>query len=46
MLTYDDGEFLDDYADRPLDLDLFPSTRVSIAEKIGADHREARTIRG
>ena len=33
VLTYDDGEFLDDYADRPLDLDLFPSTRVSIAEK-------------
>ena len=33
VLTYDDGEFLDDYADRPLDLDLFPSTRVSIAER-------------
>jgi diguanylate cyclase (GGDEF)-like protein/excisionase family DNA binding protein len=33
VLTYDDGEFLDDYADRPLDLDLFPSTRVAVAEK-------------
>ncbi len=33
VLTYDDGEFLDDYADRPLDLDLFPSARVAIAEK-------------
>ena len=33
VLTYDGGEFLDDYADRPLDLDLFPSTRLSIAEK-------------
>ena len=33
VLTYDDGEFLDDYADRPLDLDLFPSTRSAIAEK-------------
>ena len=33
VLTYDDGQFLDDYADRPLDLDLFPSTRVSIAER-------------
>jgi diguanylate cyclase (GGDEF)-like protein/excisionase family DNA binding protein len=33
VLTYDDGQFLDDYADKPLDLDLFPSTRVAIAEK-------------
>ena len=33
VLTYDDGQFLDDYADRPLDLDLFPSTRVAIAER-------------
>ena len=33
VLTYDDGQFLDDYADRPLDLDLFPSTKVAIAEK-------------
>ena len=29
----DDGQFLDDCADRPLDLDLFPSTRVAIAER-------------
>jgi diguanylate cyclase (GGDEF)-like protein/excisionase family DNA binding protein len=33
VLTYDDGQFLDDYADKPLDLDLFPSTRVAIAER-------------
>ena len=33
VLTYDDGQFLDDYADRTLDLDLFPSTRAAIAEK-------------
>jgi len=33
VLTYDGGEFLDDYADKPLDLALFPSTRVSIAER-------------
>jgi diguanylate cyclase (GGDEF)-like protein/excisionase family DNA binding protein len=33
VLTYDDGQFLDDYADRPLDLELFPSTKVAIAEK-------------
>ena len=33
VLTYDDGRFLDDYADRPLDLDLFPSTRVAIRER-------------
>ena len=33
VLTYDDGQFLDDYADRPLDLDLFPSTKSAIAEK-------------
>ena len=32
VLTYDNGEFLDDYADKPLDLDLFPSTKVAIAE--------------
>ncbi len=33
VLTYDDGQFLDDYADRPLDLELFPSTKAAIAEK-------------
>ena len=33
VLTYDHGQFLDDYADRTLDLDLFPSTRAAIAEK-------------
>ena len=33
ILTYDDGQFLDDFADRPLDLELFPSTRAAIAEK-------------
>jgi diguanylate cyclase (GGDEF)-like protein/excisionase family DNA binding protein len=33
VLTYDDGEFLDDYADRSLGLDLFPSARAAIAEK-------------
>jgi diguanylate cyclase (GGDEF)-like protein/excisionase family DNA binding protein len=33
VLTYDDGQFLDDYADRPLDLDLFPSTRAAISER-------------
>jgi GAF domain-containing protein len=33
VLTYDDGQFLDDYADRALDLDLFPSTRTAIAER-------------
>ena len=33
VLTYDDGQFLDDYADRPLDLDLFPSTKIAIVEK-------------
>jgi diguanylate cyclase (GGDEF)-like protein/excisionase family DNA binding protein len=33
VLTYDDGQFLDDCADTPLDLDLFPSTRSAIDEK-------------
>ena len=33
VMTYDGGEFLDDCADRPLDLDLFPSTRIAIAER-------------
>jgi diguanylate cyclase (GGDEF)-like protein/excisionase family DNA binding protein len=33
VLTYDDGQFLDDHADRALDLDVFPSTRVAIRER-------------
>ena len=33
VLTYDNDEFLDDYADTPLDLELFPSTRICIDEK-------------
>ncbi len=33
VLTYDDGQFLDDCAGRTLDLDLFPSTRVAIEER-------------
>ena len=33
VLTYDNGEFLEDYPDPPLDLDLFPSTRAAIAAK-------------
>jgi diguanylate cyclase (GGDEF)-like protein/excisionase family DNA binding protein len=31
LVTYDGGEFDEAYADRPLDLDLFPSTRECIA---------------
>ncbi len=33
VLTYESGEFIDDYADRPFDLSLFPSTRDAIAAK-------------
>ncbi|HET6477436.1 MAG TPA: GAF domain-containing protein [Thermoleophilia bacterium] len=33
VLTYDNGEFLEEYPDPPLDLDLFPSTRTAIAAK-------------
>ncbi len=33
VLTYDNGEFFDDYADRPLDLSLFPSTREAIEQR-------------
>ena len=33
VLTYDDGQFLDDYADRTIDLNLFPSTKAAIAER-------------
>lgn len=33
VLTYDDGQFLDDFADQPLDLELFPSTRAAVAEQ-------------
>ncbi|MBE0528822.1 MAG: GAF domain-containing protein, partial [Thermoleophilia bacterium] len=33
ILTYDNGEFLDDGVERPLDLDLFPSIRAAIAAK-------------
>jgi|GEM_PF-377649 len=33
VLTYDNGQFLDDFADKALELDLFPSTRAAIEEK-------------
>jgi diguanylate cyclase (GGDEF)-like protein/excisionase family DNA binding protein len=33
VLTYENGEFLDDFADRPLDLRLFPSTKAAVEEK-------------
>ena len=33
VLTYDDGQFLDDWADRALDLDLFPSTREAVEKR-------------
>ena len=33
VLTYEGGEFVDVYADRPLDLALFPSTRDAVAAK-------------
>lgn len=32
VLTYDDGQFLDDRLGLPLDLDLFPSTRTAVAQ--------------
>jgi diguanylate cyclase (GGDEF)-like protein len=33
VLTYDNGEFLDDFADKPLDLSLFPSTRAAVEDR-------------
>ena len=33
VLTYDNGDFLDGFADEPLELSLFPGTRAAIEEK-------------